>query len=291
MRTVKQVSELTGVSVRTLQYYDEIGLFKPSQVTESGYRMYDDDALEVLQQIMFFKELDFPLKDIKSVMQNPKFEKNKAFENQKKLIQTKRDRLDGLLNLLDKLIKGEKCMSFKEFDMSEYFNALETFKEKHTDEIIKHWSSVDEFDKMTEDFKSKETEIAQMAVTQYGSIEKYTEAMKKNLSNFSGTMESLHALKDNADAYLRKSNEITERLTSDLNKDTASQEIQQIVDELIKTVNEDNKAAQNIDMGDNYWGLMSDLYLSNPAYIEVTDKKYGKGASEFIGKALNAYLR
>ncbi|WP_330583628.1 MerR family transcriptional regulator [Geosporobacter ferrireducens] len=54
MRTVKQVSELTGVSVRALQYYDEIGLFKPSKVTESGYRMYDDDALEVLQQILFF---------------------------------------------------------------------------------------------------------------------------------------------------------------------------------------------------------------------------------------------
>lgn len=67
MRTVKQVSDLTGISARTLHYYDEIGLFKPSKVTESGYRMYDDHALAVLQQILFFKELDFSLKDIKLI--------------------------------------------------------------------------------------------------------------------------------------------------------------------------------------------------------------------------------
>ena len=61
MRTVKQVAALTGVSVRTLQYYDEIGVFKPTEVTEAGYRLYDDEALKALQQVLFFKELDFPL--------------------------------------------------------------------------------------------------------------------------------------------------------------------------------------------------------------------------------------
>lgn len=125
MRTVKQVSELTGVSVRALQYYDEIGLFKPTRVTNSGYRIYDDEALEKLQQILFFKELDFSLKDIILIMQNPKFDRYKAFEKQKELIRAKRDRLDGLLKLLDKLVKGEKCMSFEEFDMSGYYNVLE----------------------------------------------------------------------------------------------------------------------------------------------------------------------
>jgi DNA-binding transcriptional MerR regulator len=122
MRTVKQVSELTGISIRTIQYYDEIGLLKPSKVTEAGYRMYDDDSLELLQQILFFKELDFQLKDIKRITQNPTYDKKKALQNQKELIQVKRNRLDGLLELLDKLIEGEKCMSFKEFDMSEYFS-------------------------------------------------------------------------------------------------------------------------------------------------------------------------
>jgi len=287
MRTVKHVSELTGISVRTLHYYDEIGLFRPSEVTESGYRMYDDDALEVLQQILFYKELDFPLKDIKLIMLNPNFNKNHAFENQKKLIKAKRDRLNGLLKLLDKLEKGEKCMSFKEFDMSEYFNALEEFKENQTEEIIKRWGSAEEFDKMTETLKSKESEIAQMAIKQYGSIENYTEAMKKNLNNFPDTMEQLNAKKDIANDYMNKSNRLHERLTADLSKDVSSKEINIMIEELVNLMNEFTKG---IDMGENYWSLVSEGYLSDTKVIEATDKKYGKGASDFIGKAFQAYL-
>lgn len=78
MRTVKQVSALTGVSVRTLQFYDEIGLLKPTSVTEAGYRLYGDGALEVLQQILFFKELDFSLKEIKAILENPSFDRRAA---------------------------------------------------------------------------------------------------------------------------------------------------------------------------------------------------------------------
>ena len=71
MRTVKEISELTGISVRTLHYYDEIGLLKPTQKSDAGYRLYDDRALEILQQILFFREFDIPLKEIKAVMENP----------------------------------------------------------------------------------------------------------------------------------------------------------------------------------------------------------------------------
>lgn len=288
MRTVKQVSELTGISVRTLQYYDEIGLLKPSEITQAGYRIYDDTALEVLQQILFFKELDFTLKEIKVIMEDPMFNKNKAFKNQRKLIQAKRDRLDGLLKLLDKLIEGEKCMSFQEFDMSDYFNALEEFKNDHADEIKKYWGSIDKFDDFVDTAKSKESEIAKMAVKQFGSIEKYTEEMKKNLNNTSAIMEGFETVRNDLDTYSRKSNELMAKLTSDLMKDPSSQEIQQIVNEVDAMTQETHKITK-ISMGDNYWGLMSDLYLSNPQYIEVTDKKYGNGASEFIGKALKVY--
>lgn len=288
MRTVKQVSELTGISVRTLQYYDEIGLLKPSKITQAGYRMYDDTALETLQQILFFKELDFTLKEIKVIMEDPKFDKNKAFENQQKLIQAKRDRLNGLLKLLAKLVKGEKCMSFQEFDMSDYFNALEEYKNNHADEIKKYWGSIDKFDDFVETAKSKESEIAKMAVKQFGSIEKYTEAMKKNLGNTSAIMEGFDTIRNDLDNYLRKTNELMSKLTSDLMKDPSSQDVQQIVSEVNDMTKETHKITK-LDMGENYWGLMSDLYLSNPQYIEATDKKYGKGASEFIGKALKAY--
>lgn len=71
MRTVKEVSELTGISVRTLHWYDEIGLFKPTATSEAGYRLYDDKALETLQQILFFREFEMPLKDIKAVFEQP----------------------------------------------------------------------------------------------------------------------------------------------------------------------------------------------------------------------------
>ena len=73
MKTVKEVAEMTGISVRTLHYYDEIGLFKPTEVTEAGYRLYDDKALDRLGQIFVFRELDLPLADIKLIMENPSF--------------------------------------------------------------------------------------------------------------------------------------------------------------------------------------------------------------------------
>ena len=153
MMTVKEVVELTGVSVRTLQYYDEIGVFKPTKVTEAGYRLYDDEALSTLQQILFFKELDFSLKDIKYIMGNKDFEKLEIFKKQKELIKIKRNRLNRLLGLLERLEKGEKDMSFKEFDLSEYISVLEKFKSENTDEVIKNWGSIENFDKFIEKVK------------------------------------------------------------------------------------------------------------------------------------------
>ena len=87
MRTVKEVSNLTGISVRTLHYYDEIGLLKPSVLTEAGYRLYDDKALETLQQILFFRELDLPLKQIKLILENPALDKEQLLTGQKRMLE------------------------------------------------------------------------------------------------------------------------------------------------------------------------------------------------------------
>lgn len=83
MKTIKEVAVLSGVSVRTLQYYDEIGLLKPAKVTDAGYRLYDEESINILQQILLFKELEFPLKDIKRIMENPNFNKKEALSRQK----------------------------------------------------------------------------------------------------------------------------------------------------------------------------------------------------------------
>ncbi|MBY2477978.1 MerR family transcriptional regulator [Clostridioides difficile] len=285
MMTVKQVSSLTGISIRTLQFYDEIDLFKPTKITSAGYRLYDEKALEVLQQILFFKELDFTLKEIKTIMENPKFDRITAFENQRELIQIKRDRLNALLELLDKLIKGENCMDFKDFNMNEYFRILAEFKETHTDGIINQFGSIENFDEMIAEMKSNENKIADMATKQYGSIEKYTKAMESNFKNFVSNGPTI----DQSEVFnlIKKSDDITKKLTENLSKDVTSLDVQELVGELISFTDEINNG---IDMGDNYWSIMSENYISNPAFIEVNDKKYGNGASKFIGFALKAYL-
>ncbi len=190
MRTISQVAELTGISIRTLQYYDEIGLLKPSELTQSGYRLYDAEALQKLQQILFFKELDFKLKDIREILEKPDFDQIAAFRKQKELLLLKRNRTDKLIQLLTRLEKGEQCMSFKEFDLSDYIHALEDFKSNQAEEVIRHWGSVENFDIFIQKVKDDESEIAKLAIRQFGSVEKYTEAMKYNLEHFSEIMET-----------------------------------------------------------------------------------------------------
>lgn len=138
MRTRSQAEELTGISIRTLQYYDEIGLLKPSELTQSGYRLYDDKSLQKLQQILFFRELGFKLKDIREILEKPDFDRIAAFKKQKELLLLKRNRTDRLIQLLDRLEKGGQCMSFKEFDLSDYIHALKDFKSNQTETVVKH---------------------------------------------------------------------------------------------------------------------------------------------------------
>ena len=112
MRTVKEISELTGISVRTLHYYDEIGLLKPTEKSDAGYRLYDDKALETLQQILFFREFDIPLKEIKAVMDNPVLERNQLLQMQRKMLVAKKERMERLITSIDDILKGENKMDF-----------------------------------------------------------------------------------------------------------------------------------------------------------------------------------
>lgn len=132
---INEVSRLTGVTVRTLHYYDEIGLLKPSEVTSAGYRLYHNEALETLQQILFFRELEFSLEDIKNIMSDPHYDRTDALAKQRELLIRKRTRLDGLINLVDNTLKGEDDMSFKQFDMAE----MEAAKKNYADEVKARW--------------------------------------------------------------------------------------------------------------------------------------------------------
>ena len=119
MRTVNEVSKLTGVSIRTLQYYDKIGLLRPTEYTESGYRLYDEKAMEKMQQILLFRELEFPLKDIKDIINRSDFDKKKALEQQIELLKLKKEHIENLLKLCrDLQTKGVKKLDFTAFDSS-----------------------------------------------------------------------------------------------------------------------------------------------------------------------------
>ncbi len=117
MMTVNEVSKRTGVSIRTLQYYDRIGLLPAAAYTESGYRLYDAGSLERLQQILLFRELEFPLKDIRRILSSPDFDKEKALEQQITLLQLKKERLESLIALARGIkLVGGKYMDFSAFD-------------------------------------------------------------------------------------------------------------------------------------------------------------------------------
>ena len=117
MMTVNEVSRLTGVSIRTLQYYDRIGLMHPAKYTEARYRLYDDTSLERLQQILLFRELEFSLKEIREILDSPSFDKSKALAQQIELLTLKKEHIENLIDLARGIQRmGVKKLTFDAFD-------------------------------------------------------------------------------------------------------------------------------------------------------------------------------
>ena len=137
---IKEFAEFTGVSVRTLHYYDEIGLLEPSYVdVQNGYRFYDENSLERMQEILFYRELDFSLKSIAEILASPNYDKQKALAEQKRLLTLKKNRLERLIAALEQAEKGEITMSA--FDNSEY----ETARQQYEDEAKQRWGDTDAY--------------------------------------------------------------------------------------------------------------------------------------------------
>ncbi len=142
MMTVHEVSRLTGLSIRTLQYYDKIGLLT-AQRTDAGYRLYDDAALERLQQIMLFRELEFPLAQIRGIVDAPGFDRRKALAQQIELLTLRKQRLEQIIALASDLYtKGDTAMDFKAFDKSQLDDYAKRAKEQ--------WGTTPEYDEFTE---------------------------------------------------------------------------------------------------------------------------------------------
>ena len=142
---IKEFAEFTGVSVRTLHYYDEIGLLRPAEVDRiTGYRFYDEDSLFRMQEILFYRELDFSLKSIGEILSSPNYDKNKALNEQKQLLILKKERLEKLISSIDGAAKGENVMTA--FDNSEF--------EKYKAEAKEKWGTTDAYKEHAEKTKN-----------------------------------------------------------------------------------------------------------------------------------------
>lgn len=281
MKTVKEISVLTGISVRTLHYYDEIGLLKPTDKSEAGYRLYDDKALDTLQQILFFREFDIPLKEIKVVMNNPCLDKNQILQLQRKMLVAKKERMERLIASIDGILKGENKMSFEVFNKNEIedmYNVMVTNMSENQKAIfIDQYGSMEAFQNHFMESASSETaqKNFQKVVEWYGDKESALEA-PQNLEN-----------SELLPAYQRRLEAILKKLAEKKNCDVYSFEVKGIVGEY------DFVSKQMYQMEDVSKMMLevSELYQTNEEIQKVQDSIYGVGATEFFGKALKAFYK
>lgn len=232
MYKISEVATISGVSIRTLQYYDKIDLLKPKIINDVGYRFYTDAEIELLQQILFFKELDFSLEDIKRILNSDNYNKEKSLKGQKQLLIEKQKRLEKIIETLDKTIKsmngGEKMTKkdmFKGFDNS--------YLEKH------------------------KAEYAKEAKKLYGESDAYKESQRKT-SKYSS--EDWNNVMDEA-------NEIYKELAKEMDKTPDDMAVQELVEKWRNYIS-NNFYDCKIEI---FRGL-ADLYIADERFKNNIDK-------------------
>ena len=282
MRTVKEISDLTGISVRTLHYYDEIGLLAPTEKSDAGYRLYDDKALETLQQILFFREFDIPLKEIKAVIENPALDRNHILLMQKKMLTMKKERMERLIASIDNILKGEKKMDFEVFSKTELEgmadDMIANMNEAQKGALIEKFGSVEQWRK--EFLKKASSEEAQrsfeIVVGWYGSKEKTLEAMKEDREPGNSELFT---------AYQKRFKIVMEKVAAKKGSDVNSFEVKELVGEY------DFLSKQMYRM-DDVTEMMLEYARScreKPEIVKMLDDVYGEGMAEFFGRALEAF--
>ena len=276
MKTVKEISKITGISIRTLRYYDEIGLLKPSRVTEAGYRLYDDQELEKLQEILFYKELEIPLSDIKKIMDNPEYDKQKALAVQKSLLERKRNRLNGIVELIDDVMKGVNTMSFGAFteaDVKKIIDhSLELQSQDSLNAIIEQSGSLENYCASMEENLKDESRVTEL-IKIYGSKDKAVEASLEA----TGNMDELQQVQSDIDNIYKQFALVMEK--QDVDVET----------ECVKKLAESYKKLLRVDNARYVLLKTADDYLGNGVLTEATDKQYGQGVTKYIGEAIKRY--
>ena len=276
MKTVKDVSKITGVSIRTLRYYDEIGLLKPTELTEAGYRLYDNKALEKLQEIMFFRELEIPLMDIKEIMANPNYDKEQALLTQKTLLEQKRNRLNGIIELITDVMKGVNTMSFGAFNSEEVQkivnHTIECMSKESLDERVQEYGSMEKYKEHLVSGFANEQATADL-LKWYGSKEKVIEAVMQATGN---TEEIKQEQDGNAKIYKQF---MAAKEADDM--DMAHSAVEMLA--------ENYKIMLALDNARNILLDLAKEYLQNEKLAEATDNQFGKGCSEYVAHAIQHY--
>lgn len=280
MRTVKEISDLTGISVRTLHYYDEIGLLKPTEKSDAGYRLYDDKALETLQQILFFREFDISLKEIKAVLDNPALERNQILQVQRKMLVTKKERMERLIASIDDILKGENKMDFTIFTKTEVEEMFQTMLEHMPENMrniaIKEFGSIEQWKKhYMEVVSSEEMQKGYAKVVEwYGGKDKFLSVTRTPVS------------KEVAESYNKRIEAILQKLIAKQNCDIDSFEVKELVGEYGFVM----KQLAQIKEEKGFM-MAQTQYYRNEQIKPMIDEKYGEGASDFFAQAIENYYK
>ncbi|MBQ3105790.1 MAG: MerR family transcriptional regulator [Lachnospiraceae bacterium] len=276
MRTVKDVSRLAGISIRTLHYYDEIGLLKPTEVTAAGYRLYSDRDLERLQEIMFFKEMELPLKKIRLLMEHPEIDRQEILMVQQAALERKRNRLNGIIELIRDVRKGVNTMSF------------EAFTEEDIDKITEHT------------IKQMKPEDIRRFVEKFGDRETFREELAKNLKDpeteahliklYGGREKAVAASlsaqgsREEMTAFMKETDEIYRQFAKAMKTGDGSMK-----EDALKRLAESNKALWQIGNIRYYLLQLADTLERYPEMMAATDKAYGEGVTLYIANAIREH--
>ena len=279
MKTVKEVSELTGISVRTLHYYDEIGLFRPTEVKETGYRFYDDKAIDELGQILVFRELDLPLADIKLIMDNPELDRNTILAKQREMLCVKSQRIERIIASIDEMLKGDQNMDLTVFDETEtramFTDMLQNMNESQKQIFVDHYGSIEAWEQHMMEAASNEKVQKNYAkvVEWYGAKEAEKDPVRNPPKSEVFT------------AYQKRIDDIKKRIAKKKGTDVASFEIRQLIGEY------DFVAKQLYQVKDAEPLLrgIAKGYQEDEELIAALDSIYGSGSAKYIGDAIESF--
>ena len=286
MNTVKEIAELTGVSTRTLRYYDEIGLLSPTCKSEAGYRLYDDKALERLQQILFFREFEIPLKEIKSILgtvvseeldgslDSHGFDRNQILRMQRRMLVAKKERLERLIASIDDILNGVSEIDFSVFNRTEVDEMFKIMLERMPENIrsmaIREFGSVAEWKKhYIKMIASKEMQEQYVEIFRlYGGKDNYLSQMKQSVSK-----EEAEEFKAWEDGMIRK--------ILGIKKENNWEDLRKVVREYGKGCKEFYHMQEEKEM------LLSlAKSMQNELVCGKFDERYGNGAAEEIRKII-----